>query len=136
MKFLFAAALLATSNAMEFNTIELDETANTTAPAANTTAPASNTTTAPAANTTSSTNTTTTNGTKGTGDAGKKAAAGADFGTIALIVLGVAVVAGGGFFAYKHFSQKKPEGENAEGAEGGVFEDDLYMKVDVESTLL
>merc|ERR1712146_442049 len=94
----------------------------------------------PAANTTTQTNTTThgttTNGTKGKGDAGKKAA-GADFGTIALIVLGVAVVAGGGFFAYKHFNKPKPEGDApAEGAEGGVFEDDLYMKVDVESTLL
>merc|ERR1712146_210730 len=100
---------------------------NSSTPAANTTTPSSNTTT----------NSTTTNGTKGKGDAGKKAAAGADFGTIALIVLGVAVVAGGGFFAYKHFNKPKPEGDApAEGAEGGVFEDDLYMKVDVESTLL
>merc|ERR1711937_263874 len=85
MKFLFAAALLATSNAMEFNTIELDENANTTAPAANTTKAAGT-----------------------TGNKTTKTAGGADFGTIALIVLGVAVVAGGGFFAYKHFS-KKPE---------------------------
>merc|ERR1711937_786179 len=99
MKFFFAAALLATSNAMEFDTIELDENANTTAPAANTTSSSDNTTTssstsnstAPAANTTKAAGT--------TGNKTTKTAGGADFGTIALIVLG------GGFFAYKHFSK-------------------------------
>merc|ERR1712151_242866 len=122
---------------MEFNTIELDETANTTTPADNSTT-SSNTTSTTPSSTSNTTNTTAPNTTKAAGTTGNKnttKAGGADFGTIALIVLGVAVVAGGGFFAYKHFS-KKPETEAAEGAEGGVFEDDLYMKVDVESTLL